>query len=381
MPNRRERAFDPPGLRGSKSSRRQPHEIVEPIWESPCLPVTALMVATTDRQLRILESRKKICAPAKLDDDLCFYSPQENVEALEHPRIRRWLRFVAEEYAPKIDPKCRAILLLLPCTKTKPYPLSPEHLRVNRSLIEAGFHSVEGATLADAFSAHLPAGYSPEVLSLQPLRRGNLALHRAVVSEPLVFVPYEHVFLWENRPSPACAYDDPGLFEGRGNAVAPWRSDFTGVSVSRTRWRWGEQERRAYVTMHNEMSRQLAHVVDRLRSHYQDVIAWVAPGLTHRSFILERGERNAHKISASRRVGGENLPLKGANDFLSREARIECLPTREQCETAKRRLAERLGRPLSAIGGYYSRGGGDATPLALPELIEFLLSRLKQNQV
>jgi hypothetical protein len=337
------------------------------------------MVTTTDRQLRILESRKKICAPAKLDDDLCFYSPQENVEALKHPRIRQWLQFVSEQYVPKLDQSCRAVLLLLPCTKTKPYPLSAEHLRVNRNLIEAGFHPLRGETLAQGFSTYLPSGFPPEVLSLAPLRKGNIIVHRAVISEPLAFVPYEYVFCHGDRPSPACAYDDPGLFECRGNAVAPWRADFTGVPISRTKWRWGDEERRAYVTMHNEMSKRLACVIGRLKPYYRNVVAWVAPGLTHRSFILEREQRNANKVPTSRRVGGESLPLKGANDFLAPEHRIECLPTRGQCEAAKQRLADRLGRALSAIGGYYSRGGGDATPLALPELIAFLISRLERN--
>jgi hypothetical protein len=84
-------------------------------------------------------------------------------------------------------------------------------------------------------------------------------------------------------------------------------------------------------------------------------------------------------VAASRRVGEENLPLQGANDLLPPDAQIECLPTKNQCETAKRRLAKRLGRPISAIGGYYSRGGGDATPLVLPELLKYLISRLQRN--
>jgi len=337
------------------------------------------MVTTTDRKLRVLESRKKICAPALLDDDLCFYCPQENVEALKHPRIRRWLKFVSEQYVPKVDKKYQTILLLLPCTKTKPYLLSPEHLRINAGLVAADFCPMNGGTLAEKFSAHFPAGFSPHVLSLAPLRRGNIVIHRAVMSEPLVFVPYEYVFTFENRQSPACSYDDPGLFEGRGNAVSPWRKDFTGVSISSTKWRWGDEERRAYVTMHNEMSQRLAHVIARLKPYYSQVVAWVAPGLTHRSFILEHEHRSANGVAASRRVGGENLPLQGANDFLPPKARIECLPTKQQCETAKQRLAKRLGRPVSAIGGYYSRGGGDATPLALPELLKYLVSRLQRN--
>jgi hypothetical protein len=345
------------------------------------------MVATSNRQARILESRKKIYPPAKLDDDLCFYSPQENVEALQHPRIRRWLNFVSEEYVPqfekrtnrRIDKKRRTILLLLPCTKTKPYLLSPEHLRINASLVEAGFRPLAGETLADHFLDYLPRGFPPDVLSLAPLRKGTIIVHRAVISEPLAFVPYEHVVSYENQPSPASSYDDPGLFESRGNAVTPWRKDFTGISISRTKWRWGDEERRAYVTMHNEMSKRLAHIIGRLEPYYSEVVAWVAPGLTHRSFILDSEQRIANRIVASRRVGRKNLYLQGANDFLAPADRIECLPTLKQCALGKERLAKRLGCPISAVGGYYSRGGGDATPLALPELLQFLTSRLKHN--
>jgi hypothetical protein len=334
------------------------------------------MVTTTDRKIRILESRKKICPPAMLDDDLCFYSPQENVEALKQPRVRQWLKFISEEYIPKTDKKSHSILLLLPCTKTKPYLLSPEHLHINSGLIAAGFRPQKGESLVADFAAHLPSGFSPDVLSLAPLKKSNVVIHRAVISEPLVLVPYEFVFKQGIRPSPACAYDDPGLFEARGNAVSPWRKDFTGIAVSPTKWRWGSEETRAYVTMHNEMSKTLAQVIARLRPHYDAVVAWVSPGLTHRSFILARDQRSANGVAAARRVGKLNLQLHGANDLLLPAVRIECLPTIEQCAIAKARLAKRLGRSASAIGGYYSRGGGGATPLALPELLKFLVTRL-----
>jgi hypothetical protein len=338
-----------------------------------------MMVTTTDRKVRILESRKKICRPAKLDDELCFYSPQENVEALKHPRVRRWIKFVLHDYVPKVDKSYRTILVLLPCTKTKPYLLSSEHLHINAGLIESGFRPMEGETLAGSFSAHLPPRFSPEVLSLAPLRKGKVVIHRAVISEPLVFVPYDFVFKVGNRPSPACAYDDPGLFESRGNAVSPWRKDFTGIRISSTKWKWGDEERRAYVTMHNEMSGRLAEVIARLRRYYDAVVAWVSPGLTHRSFILDQGQRGANGLAATRRVARKDLPLQGANDLLAPPDRIECLPTVNQCASAKARLAKRLGRPVSAIGGYYSRGGGGATPLALPEMLQFLIARLNQN--
>lgn len=349
-------------------------------------PSVATMVSTTDRQARILESRKKICTPAKLDDSMCFYCPQDNVDALRHPRVRKWLKFVEEEYVPpfparkRANKKLRRILLLLPCTKTKPYLLSSEHLHINASLLKVGFRPVSGETLADEFSLHLPQrGFSPEVLSIAPLRRGNVIVHRAVMSEPLVFVPYEHVASYGGKPSPACAYDDPGLFENRGNAVSPWRKDFTGAAISKKKWRWGDEERRAYVTMHNEMSGRLAGVIGRLRPYYSDVVAWVAPGLTHRSFVLAGEQRGANGVAATRRVGDENLRLRGANDLLASEERIECLPTPQQCEAAKQKLAKRLGRRVSAVGGYYSRGGSDATPLALPEMLQFLTARLKKG--
>src|ERR1700722_20283254 len=114
------------------------------------------MVTTANRKLRILESRRKICPPAKLDDELCFYSPQENVEALKHPRVRRWIEFVSKEYKPKVDKIVRTIHPRLPSTKTNPYMLSPEHLHIIAALLAAGFGPMKGETLATDFSESLP---------------------------------------------------------------------------------------------------------------------------------------------------------------------------------------------------------------------------------
>jgi len=116
----------------------------------------------------------------------------------------------------------------------------------------------------------------------------------------------------------------------------------------------------------------------RIGRLYTDRIAWVAPGLTHRSFVLGRDERAANKIVASRQVGSERLGLVGANDLLPAELRIECLPTSSHCKDAIQRLAKRLGTDPSRVGGTYSRGGTDATPLALPELLDVLIRRIKQ---
>jgi hypothetical protein len=337
------------------------------------------MVAVQDRLRRQRESKQKILPPFELDETLCLYCPQDNVDSLEHPRVSHWLEFVTQRYAPKLPEAAVRILLLMPCTKTKPYPFSTEHKRINQRLLEAGFRPAGRNPLPKQLLDQLEPEFSPEVLDLSPLVDGrNVLIHRAVISEPLALVPYEHITDYEGRRSPATAYDDPGLFEKRGNAVSPWRADFTATQISDTRWKWGDAEKRAYVRMHNAMAEYLAKALLRTAGHYQHRIAWVAPGLTHRSFVVARDERAAHNVPASRKVGGEALELIGANDLLPKEIKIACLPTLEDCQDALARLAKRLREPKSRIGGIYSRGGGDATPLALPELLDRLTAAIKR---
>jgi hypothetical protein len=132
--------------------------------------------------------------------------------------------------------------------------------------------------------------------------------------------------------------------------------------------------------MHNAMSEKLAAVLHRLKPFYDQRIAWVAPGLTHRSFVIAADERRANKVPAARLVGGERLRLIGANDRLPADERILCLPTIADCDDARHRLAVRLKRHVSRVGGEYSRGGGGATPLALPELLEVLVAALKRSK-
>lgn len=335
------------------------------------------MVTVADRALRVEESRLKILQPFELDESLCLYSPQDNVDSLNHPRIRDWNDFIANRYKPSLPESRRRIMLLLPCTKTKPYPFSLEHLHINRALLQAGFAPAAAVFPPDELVRALPAEFPRDTVNLSPLVHQNgSVLHRFVISEPLACVPYEHIVSYDGIASPACAYDDPGLFEDRGNAVSPWRADFTATAVSATKWRWGDAERRAYVIMHNAMAERLAVLVARLAPYYSDRIAWVAPGLTHRSFVIGTDERKSNKVAASPRAGGENLALIGANDPLPEELKIVCLPTLAQCREAQKRLAARLGRDIAHIGGVYSRGGGGATPLALPELLDNLLAAI-----
>jgi hypothetical protein len=338
------------------------------------------MVTVTMRAQRVLESKRKIESPFELDETLCLYSPQDNVDALAHPRIIDWLRYIQHDYTPYLPQSQRRVLLLMPCTKTKPYPFSSEHKHINQRLIEAGFCPFGSQFLPAQLRERLEDNFSRDVLNLSPLiSNDGTVIHRMVISEPLALVPYESIVEYEGKPSPSTAYDDPGLFENRGNAVSPWRPDSTATLISMTRWRWGDEERRHYVIMHNAMAEKIAETLGRIGQHYTDIVSWVAPGLTHRSFILARDQRAANDVRSSRRVGATRLELIGANDHLSPAQQIECLPTPQQCAEAVVRLARRLGTSVRRARAVYSRGGANATPLALPELLDVLIARISRD--
>jgi hypothetical protein len=335
------------------------------------------MVTVTNRAQRLLESAQKIEPPFKLDETLCLYSPQDNADSLTHPRIADWLRFIRHNYVPQLPPAKRRVLLLMPCTKTKPYPFSSEHQHINQRLLESGFGPTQGIYLPQELQARLTPEFSRDVLNLSPLIDDHdTVLHRMVISEPMALVPYECIAEYEGKPSPATAYDDPGLFENRGNAVSPWRPDCTAVAVSATRWRWGDEERRHYVLMHNAMAEAMAATITRIADHYTEIVCWVAPGLTHRSFVLARGERAANNVRSFREVGAERLELIGANDHLPSDRQVECLPTLRQCREGVVRLAKRLRITTARAKGVYARGGANATPLTLPELLDVLVARV-----
>lgn len=331
------------------------------------------MIPIEDRAARVLDSAKKIESPFAVDPSLCLYSPQDNVDSLLHPRIVEWLKFIRENYAPELPDAQRRILLFMPCTRTKPYPFSTEHQAINQRLLDSGFQPTKRLYLPQELQARLTDGFSPETLNLSPLINADGTLiHRMVISEPMAVVPYEHIAAFNGKPSPAVAYDDPGLFENRGNAVSPWRADSTAQQLSENRWKWGDAELQNYVEMHNVMAETLAHVVNRIGDQYTDIVSWVAPGLTHRSFVIARDERSSNKVAAKRKIAGAWQHLTGANDLLPADLRISCLPTLEQCRDAVARLADRLGTDLSHANAIYARGGAKATPLALPELLDVL---------
>ena len=339
------------------------------------------MSAIETRDDRLAESRAKIVPPFRLDDSMRFYSPQDNLDALEHPRVRPFYEFVRDEYVPDLPPG-RHVALLIPCTKTKPYPLSIEHRRINGALLGAGFRPVAGVTDTappTEFLARLDADEDPAVLTVSPLVQDGTVVHRYVVSEPMGLVPYEFVYRWRGEQSPSSAYDDPGLFEHRGTAVSPWRADCTGTQAPDGSWRWGPAEKAAYVEVHNRLTEIMAAELARLRPEYARMFAWVAPGLTHRSFTLAAADRSAEGVPGTRVVDGRRLKLVSVNDRVP--GVVDVHPTRREADEALGRLLARLRKDdpsatRRAAQALYARGGGGATPLALPEMLDVLLELL-----
>jgi hypothetical protein len=307
---------------------------------------------------RLAGSRRKIRAPFILDPTMCFYSPQANADALEHPRVAPWLRFVRDEWLPTEVPGARdRLAVLLPCTRLKPYLTSREHRAINSSLLAAGWRPASEYDGPPELLSSLDEGESADLLATAPLVRDGIVLDRFVISEPLALVPYEHAFFAPESLgggfSPATSYDDPGLFEARGTSVSPERADCTAVPREDGRWAWGPAERRAYEVVHDVMAEALATSLTRLATSYAEVLAWVSPGLTHRSFLGDLAGRGA----------------------------VEVLPTPAQGASARLALAERLaaeGRPAGprSVRAVFARGDGHDTPLGLPELTRVLAERI-----
>ena len=129
------------------------------------------MVSVEHRPKRLLELALKIEKPFRLDESLCLYSPQDNVDSLRHPRIAEWLDFIQNEYEPELPDAERRVLLFMPCTKTKPYPFSSEHMAINQRLLDEGFRPSRKSYLPQELLARLEPPFSPEVLNLSPLDR------------------------------------------------------------------------------------------------------------------------------------------------------------------------------------------------------------------
>ena len=327
---------------------------------------------------RLAASQRKIRAPFELDPTMCFYSPQANRDALEHPRVKAWLQFVSQEWEPPSDAK-RRLALIVPCTKYKPYNTSREHRAINSALLEAGWEPSADSPIPDGLGEVLELDEDSALLNVGSLRRGDTALDRIVMSEPLAMVPYPYIYEWRGEQSPATSYDDPGLFESRGTSVSPERADSTAVEVSEGKWRWGPNERGAFVEVHNRLADVITEILRRVGPRYAAIGAWVSPGLTHRSFLADGEFRKAEGMPASKRGPNGSMPLRGVLDSLP--GAVHVMPTVEQLERSKASLAKRLvaeGRDASpgTVRAVYARGDGNDTPLGLPETLQDLVAWL-----
>ena len=341
------------------------------------------MLRIDPKEARLSDSSRKIRPPFELDLSLRFYSPQENLDGMEHPDVEAFHSFIAEEWEPPAAAEgARRAALLIPCTKYKPYSTSREHRAINGALLEAGWKPEGDSTAPETLSEFLDDDETPEVLHDGPLRRGDVYLDRFVMSEPLALVPYEHICYWRGRPSPAASYDDPGLFEARGTSVSPERPDCTAVPLSDGRWRWGPGERQAYAETHNLLADVIRAALVRLAPSYSAIGAWVSPGLTHRSFLADRAFRKADGLPQSR-LGTEG-PVRLVGVLDGAPGLVTVMPTKEQLADARERLARRLraeGRRDSpgAVRAVYARGDGNDTPLGLPESLTHLTDWLEEQ--
>lgn len=331
--------------------------------------LSARVDAVIQRENRVRAAHAKITPPFTLDEALTFFCPQENIDALDHPAVRGLHQHMVTQYEPPPYGE-KAVMLMLPCTKTKPYSVSAEHRAINRYLLDIGFQPAQESAYPPQLASALPAGVEPSVLNNSILRRDGLSLHRFVVSEPMALVPYEFIYTYDGHPSPAARYDDPGLFEHRGTSVCPWRSDFTGKKAAQG-YRWGDNEKSAYVDMHNRLVDLIAAMLTRFGDAYVARLAYVSPKLTHRSFFTSVEEKRKAGLVQGRRTSLGLLRLRGVND--SRPGWVRCIPDEVEIDAILARLAERLpGRTPRQIKGSFATGGGGVTPLVLPETLDIL---------
>src|SRR5258708_505837 len=140
------------------------------------------MVSVENRSKRLRESALKIESPFQLDETLCLYSPQDNVDSLKHPRIAEWLDFIESEYEPELPDAERRVLLFMPCTKTKPYPFSSEHMAINHPLFDEGYPPSPPPHPPQELLVRLEPPFSPAVLTFPPLFQNQGTVLSAVVS-------------------------------------------------------------------------------------------------------------------------------------------------------------------------------------------------------
>ena len=146
---------------------------------------------------RLADSASKIKAPFTVDPTMRFYSPQENVDAFDHPRIAPYLDWIANKWEPPSgSPR---LALIIPCTKSKPYSTSREHRSINGALLDAGWEPEGTGKPPEGLYDAIDDGDDPRLLDLSTMTRNGVSLDRIVVSDDEVLI----VDYKTNRQPPA----------------------------------------------------------------------------------------------------------------------------------------------------------------------------------
>ena len=346
---------------------------------SPRVGRSVVTFAEPTRESRLDDSRAKIHPPFRLDDSMRFYSPQENLAAFDHPRVRAWLTWIEERWQPPETGRAR-IALLMPCTKQKPYAISREHRAINGALQSSGWQPIGDArAVPEQLVAELdPGATRPPRRELPPPRRRRAGSHRRIgAAGPRALHGDLHL---AGRP-------EPGHLVRRPRALRVARH--VGLSMARpaaprrggrTDGGHGDPPSGTPTSMRTTAcERVIGRTLARVRDRYRSIVAWVSPGLTHRSFLLDRERRQAEGLALARSGIGGRRPLRGVLD--DDPGLVTVLPTVAQLDDARARLRDRLareGRPASpgAVRAIYARGDGTDTPLGLPEALDHLLAHL-----
>ena len=63
-----------------------------------------MTITKVARAERLSDSARKIRPPFSLDPSLCFYSPQDNLDGMDHPEVAAFHAFARDEWEPPPTP-------------------------------------------------------------------------------------------------------------------------------------------------------------------------------------------------------------------------------------------------------------------------------------
>lgn len=216
------------------------------------------------RRLLVEKSREQ-CGP-QLKDELTAYSPQEGLELLDHADVQKFWKRVLKLEVPK--EAVGGCLILLPCSRRKPYHKSVQHTELRQSFQQDGFVFTERGVFR---------------------KEGEGRFFPVVISEPMGAAPYDVVL---RKEYPICHYDCPAFFDyssGRGWQVTPYRSDNTARDPKGNGFLLGENEKRALEEGLRRIARQVSRWLEKNLFSFDKVVGLVKTKAHMR--ILELAER------------------------------------------------------------------------------------------